>query len=110
LPDPIHGSVVEARLRLATIETRDISGVSAGSGAYEFVGGVPAYVAFEFATAACAKSVLANVLPSRPLPPYGMRLQTPLFATGVSAAPQASEAAAVSETDFDGGWLRRRLV
>ena len=53
-----------------------------------------------FAASARAASVLSGVFPYRELPPTGMALKTPRVTTSATVVPQATENAAVSDTDI----------
>jgi HK97 family phage major capsid protein len=76
-------------------EQRDV-----GTGAF---GGlvVPQYLVDDFAPVLRNGRAFINALRSEPLPAEGMNLIIPRGETGVSVAPQATENAAVSETDLD---------
>jgi Phage capsid family len=103
------GELAEARQRLKTNfeerfhierELRDI--VGAGN-AFVPAGGPPLYIAEEFAVAARQRATLANALPQRELPMAGSHIEVPKLTVGGSVAIQASENAAVQETDPTSG-------
>lgn len=56
------------------------------------------FITDAFATAARAKSVMADVLPTRPLPGHGLKVTTPRFGSGSATAIHV-EATTVQETD-----------
>jgi HK97 family phage major capsid protein len=93
------GGTEQARARLSTLEARDVT--SADPGAGPFLG--PGYLGERFNTAARAEGSLAAALGLMPLPRGVKRIDIPRFDTGASAGVQASEGAAVSQTDVDGG-------
>lgn len=91
-------SPAAARRRLALAEGRDIS-QTAGAGAFASAGaGVPGHLEAEFAAAVRARAVVASAVRQENLP-AGLVLSAPRFTTGASVAVQASQNAAVSETD-----------
>jgi HK97 family phage major capsid protein len=99
------GGVEGARSRLrraarqmGPLERRDLS-TAAGTGGEFVPPGAPAFIGVEFAAAARAQATLAAALPRRPLPDAGLKIEVPRIATGATVAVQASENAAVSETD-----------
>jgi HK97 family phage prohead protease len=97
-----QGGVDEARARLNTVETRDITTADPGAGVFvPASGSVPTFVADAFAAAARAQATLAVTLPRRELPASGLTVTAPGLSTGASVATQAPEAATVSETDID---------
>lgn len=97
----VHGGLVDARRRLASVERRDID-TGLGSGGFVAAGGVPGFVSELFATALRAGAPLAAALAGGELPRGEMTIRTPRVATGVSAAIQATQNTAVSETDMVG--------
>jgi len=97
LPFSPLGDVVEARQRLATIESRDVT--AAGGAAGFATTGLPAWLTTHFTEAARAEAVIASALPSFPLPDSGMTVGVPRFSTGTSVGVQATEAATNTESD-----------
>jgi HK97 family phage major capsid protein len=61
----------------------------------------PQYLTEQFAELARAGRPVANAMQSMPLPPDGMTVNISRVTTGTSVASQASENAAVSQTDAD---------
>jgi HK97 family phage major capsid protein len=61
----------------------------------------PAYLVEQFAALARAGRPVASAVASLPLPPDGMSVNLSRITTGTSTASQASENAAVSQTDAD---------
>lgn len=62
-------------------------------------GTLPTYLSSAFSLAARARGVLLDVLRREPLPPAGVVATLPKTTTAATAAPQGTEAAAISETD-----------
>lgn len=90
-----HGREVVADMRAAGVEYRDV-----GTG--QFAGlTIPQYLVDLFAPVARAGSPLVNVMRKAPLPDEGMVLSISRGTTGTAVAAQATENAAVQETDFD---------
>lgn len=77
-------------------ETRDIGTAAFGDGLV-----VPQYLTEEYAEVARAGRVFIERARSIPLDDEGMTMTIPRGTTGTTVAAQASENAAVSETDFD---------
>jgi len=107
---PYDGTIEEARARVgavqrfqaiaAGLERRDVT--SADPGASGFVtSGAPSYVAEEFAVAARSQGRLAAALRTAPLPDEGRDVGIPRVTTAPTAAVQATEGTAPSETDLD---------
>jgi len=76
-------------------ESRDV-----GTGAFGALV-VPQYLVDEFAAVLRNGRAYINAIRSEPLPAEGMSIIIPRGQTGVTVAPQATENAAVSETDVD---------
>lgn len=76
-------------------EQRDV-----GTGAFGALV-VPQFLVEEFAPVLRNGRALANAVRNEPLPDEGMTVTIPRGETGVTVAPQATENAAVSETDVD---------
>lgn len=79
------------------VEKRDVT--TADPGAAGFI--PPIYLASAWAELPRAGRPFADACPKMPLPDAGMTLSIPKVQTGVTVASQASENAAVSETDID---------
>ena len=110
-PHPVHGSLEDARRRLAIAsEYRDVSTSDPGGASFLPGGSVPAFVGMEFATALRTRAVLPGVIRVEPLPESGLKVETPRIATATSAAIQASEASAASETDLDSDTVTSPVV
>jgi hypothetical protein len=102
-PNPTHGTLEDARQRLATVaEQRDVTSADPGVAAF-LPAGSPSFVADRFARSAAAQARMAGVLEVRPLPEPGtLKIEVPRIDTGPSVAIQAAEGStAVSETDMD---------
>lgn len=105
-----RGGVEEALKRMRsvprrTLEARDV-GTGALSGFADIPGGVPEFIVAILATAARAKTALADALPQIELPagfivPAAL-VQTTWTSTGTAAAVQTVENEAVSASDPDG--------
>jgi hypothetical protein len=89
------GTLSEVRKRLASVETRDVTSADPGYGA--FLG--PGFLGDRFNEAARAEGSLAAALGLEPLPMGVKEVLIPRFATGASAAVQATEGGAVSEEE-----------
>jgi hypothetical protein len=89
------GTLSEVRRRLASVETRDVTSADPGYGA--FLG--PGFLGDRFNEAARAEGSLAAALGLEPLPKGVKEVLIPRFATGASAAVQATEGSAVSEEE-----------
>jgi HK97 family phage major capsid protein len=105
IPSRIHGSTDEARARLATVgvERRDLSSTLTAGGNFVLnftPTAAPGYVGRAFAAAVRQKAVVANLLHHEPLPPSGVKVETTRLTTGTAVAVQASDNAAVQETDL----------
>ncbi|MDQ5874484.1 MAG: phage major capsid protein [Actinomycetota bacterium] len=99
IPSFTDGGADEARSRLrVTSERRDLSSTAGAGGEFVPGGGPPVFVAEAFATAARARSRMATILPTRPLPESGLKVQAPRFGNGSAVAVHV-ENAAVQETD-----------
>jgi HK97 family phage major capsid protein len=96
---PLGVDVEEARKRLASVETRDVT--SGDPGALSFLG--PGFVGAAFNNAARAEGSLAAALGLQELPQGVRRIDIPRFDTGATAAVQNPENTAVSQTDVDAG-------
>lgn len=99
VPSRTHGTIHDARARLAAVELRDLSSTATQGGEFLLGAGTPLFIADAFSAAARAQATLADALPSGTLPDEGLKIELPRFTTGASVAVQASENAAVSETD-----------
>ena len=76
-------------------EARDV-----GTGAFTGLV-VPQYLIDEYAPIARAGSAVYNAVPKKPLPAFGMKVEVSRITTGSTTAEQASQNAAVSETNID---------
>ncbi|MBM4418813.1 MAG: phage major capsid protein [Chloroflexi bacterium] len=90
-----HGRENEADRRARGIELRDV-----GSGAFTGLV-IPQYLVDEFVPFARAGSPLLSVCRRLELPAFGMTVNLGRLTTGTAVAAQASENAAVQETDSD---------
>lgn len=90
-----HGRHVAAQLRAAGLQFRDV-GTSAFAGLT-----VPQYLIDLYAPMARAGSPTINILRKEPLPASGMVISISRATTGTAVAAQATENAAVQETNFD---------
>lgn len=89
--------VQAARMRLASVESRALSVAADGPLAPQ---NVPTELADLFATAARAAGVLPGLLGTQPLPAdSGMSVKIPRLKSGASVAVDATENAALSDTD-----------
>ncbi|MGI8707943.1 MAG: phage major capsid protein [Actinomycetota bacterium] len=99
LPSALDGGEHDARGRLrAAAERRDLTSTPGAGGGLVPGGGPPVFISDAFALAARAKSVMADVLPTRPLPESGLKVTTPRFGSGSAVAIHV-EATTVQETD-----------
>jgi hypothetical protein len=89
------------RLRIARVlGERELRDLTTTSGApFVPAGGPPPFIASAFAVPARAAAPLAAALSVQPLPAAGKVVQAPRFTSGATAAIQATENSAVSETD-----------
>ena len=76
-------------------EARDV-----GTGAFTGLV-VPQYLIDEYAPIARAGSAVYNAVPKKPLPAFGMKVEVSRITTGSTAAEQATQNSAVSETNID---------
>lgn len=87
-----------ANKRLA--EHQEVSKRDVGSGAFAGLV-VPQYLVDDYAPLARAGANFYNAVPKRELPAYGNKVEISRITTGSTAAEQASENAAVDETNMD---------
>lgn len=83
---------------LINYERRDLS-TGAGTGGAFVPQGAAVYIAEAFVPSAVGRAALYAALPKRDLPDVGMKWEVPIFGSGAGVAVQASENAAVQETD-----------
>lgn len=82
-------------------ETRDVSTADPGAGVFL----PPVYLGEMWAEMPREGRPFADVIPKMPLPDAGISITVPRVTTATTTGIQASEAAAVSETDIDGTLL-----
>lgn len=87
-----------ANKRLA--EHQEVSKRDVGTGAFAGLV-VPQYLVDDYAPLARAGANFYNAVPKRELPAYGNKVEISRITTGSAAAEQASENAAVTETNMD---------
>ena len=87
-----------ANKRLA--EHQEVSKRDVGTGAFAGLV-VPQYLVDDYAPLARAGANFYNAVPKRDLPAYGNKVEISRITTGSAAAEQASENAAVQETNMD---------
>lgn len=93
--DPSAAERLRRHQAQAEVETRDV-----GTGAFAGLV-VPQYLTDLVAPVRRAGRPVANIAARHPLPPSGMTVNISRITTGATATAQASENAAVSETDMD---------
>lgn len=89
------------RLHRHQLETRDVSTADPGAGVFL----PPAYLGELWAELPREGRPFADMVPKMPLPDAGISITVPRVTTGTATGIQASEAAAVTETDIDGTLL-----
>lgn len=94
------GAALE-RLHRHQLETRDVSTADPGAGVFL----PPAYLGELWAELPREGRPFADMVPKMPLPDAGISITVPRVTTGTATGIQASEAAAVTETDIDGTLL-----
>ncbi len=62
---------------------------------------VPQFLVNEYAPIARAGAAVYNAVPKKPLPAFGMKMEVSRITTGSTAAEQATQNSAVSETNMD---------
>jgi HK97 family phage major capsid protein len=97
-----HGGAEEARKRLASVETRDVTTADPGARSIVPVA-APDQIALEVANSATHQATLAAALRKLRLPEVGKTLELPSVTTGPSVTVQATEGGTVAEVDFDAG-------
>lgn len=95
---PLNFAAAADRPRRAG-EARDLASDSDTAGQDFILTGAPAFVGDTFAAAVRSTSAMAGVLPVRELPQYGTSVTVPMLDGAASAAVQASDLDAVSNTD-----------
>lgn len=95
-----------SRNQREAIETRDITTGDPGGGGFV----PPIYLGNLWAELPRADRPFANVVPSRPLPDTGVSISIPKVQTGTAIASQASQNAAIQETDIDTESVTSSLV
>lgn len=88
------------------IEARDLT--SSDPGAAGFI--PPAYLGDAWAELPRASRPFADVVPTYPMPTAGTQVSVPRVQSGATVAAQASENAAISETDLDSESVTANLV
>jgi Escherichia/Staphylococcus phage prohead protease len=96
MEDNLHGTLDDAKKRLASVQQRDIGTTAFDNFVPVTAGG--AFVGSLFATSARARAVVASTLTQGDLPRGGMTVTVPRLTTSATAATHV-ELAAVSETD-----------
>jgi HK97 family phage major capsid protein len=96
--DERSGSLKDARARLATVETRDVTSSDPGVAAF-LPSDAPSFIASHFANAARAAAVLASAMRVEPLPRKGSDVSIPKFSVGAAAGIQATEGSAATEEE-----------
>ncbi len=91
----------QERLERHHKEMRDVSTADPGAGVFL----PPVYLGEMWAELPREGRPFADVVPKMPLPDAGISITVPRITTGTATAIQASEAAAVQETDIDGTLL-----